>query len=65
MPLFGPNIAAMKEKGDLAGLVLMLKGKDVRARTQAVKALGELRARSAVSAIDGPHESWPEFQCAR
>ena len=51
MALFGPNIAAMKEKRDLAGLVLLLKGKDVRARTQAVKALGELRARSAVSAI--------------
>ncbi|HEX7587602.1 MAG TPA: HEAT repeat domain-containing protein [Anaerolineae bacterium] len=51
MPLFGPNLAAMKEKGDLAGLVLALKNKDARARGQAVQALGELRAKSAVPAI--------------
>jgi HEAT repeat protein len=51
MPLFGPNIAAMKEKHDLAGLLMVLKGKDARARVQAAKALGELGARSAVPAI--------------
>lgn len=51
MPLFAPNIAAMKEKRDLAGLLMVLKGKDARARGQAAKALGELGARSTVSAI--------------
>ncbi len=51
MPLFAPNIAAMKEKRDLAGLLMVLKGKDARARGQAAIALGELGARSTVSAI--------------
>jgi len=51
MPLFGANIAAMKEKRDLAGLLMVLKGKDARARGQAAIALGELGARSTVSAI--------------
>lgn len=51
MPLFGPNIAAMKEKRDLAGLLMTLKGKDARARREAARALGELGARSTVSAI--------------
>ncbi len=51
MPLFPPNIAAMKEKRDLAGLLLLLKGKDARARRSAAQALGELGARSAVPAI--------------
>jgi len=51
MPLFGPNIAAMKEKRDLAGLLMVLKGKDARARAEAARALGELGARSTMSAI--------------
>jgi HEAT repeat protein len=51
MPLFAPNIAALKEKRDLAGLLMVLKGKGARARGQAATALGELGARSAVSAI--------------
>ncbi len=51
MPLFPPNIAAMKEKRDLAGLLMILKGKDARARSAAAEALGELGARSAVPAI--------------
>ena len=51
MPLFPPNIAAMKEKRDFAGLLMILKGKDVRARSAAAQALGELGARSAVPAI--------------
>jgi HEAT repeat protein len=51
MPFFPPNIAALKEKRDLAGLLMLLKGKDARARRAAAQALGELGARSAVSAI--------------
>lgn len=51
MPLFGSNIAALKEKRDLAGLLLALKGKDARGRQQAAQALGELSARSMVPAI--------------
>ena len=51
MPLFPPNIAAMKERRDLAGLLIVLKSKDARARAQAVQALGELGARSALPAI--------------
>jgi HEAT repeat protein len=51
MPLFSPNIAAMKENRDLAGLLLALKNKDARARIQAAKALGELGIRAAVPAI--------------
>ncbi|MDE3089052.1 MAG: HEAT repeat domain-containing protein [Chloroflexota bacterium] len=51
MPLFKPNIAAMKEKRDLTGLLMVLKGKDARARAEAARALGELGARSTVSAI--------------
>ncbi len=51
MPLFAPNIAAMKEKRDLAGLLMVLKGKEARARAQAAQALGELGARSTIPAI--------------
>ena len=51
MPLFPPNIAAMKEKRDLAGLLMTLKGKDAHARSAAARTLGELGARSAVPAI--------------
>lgn len=51
MPLFGPNSAALKEKRDLAGLLLALKGSDWRARGEAAKALGELGAHSALPAI--------------
>ena len=51
MPLFGPNISTMKDKHDLAGLLHALKGKDARTRREAIKALGELGARSAVPAL--------------
>lgn len=43
MPLFGPNIKKMKEKGDLEGLIKELKNKDPKVRIKVVKALGELK----------------------
>lgn len=51
MPLFGSNIETLKEKRDLAGLLMVLKGNDARARAEAAHALGELGARSMVPAI--------------
>jgi len=51
MSLFKPNIAALKAKRDLAGLLTVLKGKDVTLRREAIKAFGELGARSVVPAL--------------
>ena len=51
MALFKPNIPALKAKRDLAGLLLILKSKDAPARRDAIKALGELGARSVVPAL--------------
>lgn len=52
MPLFGANVAALKQKRDVAGLVQLLKSKDSRTRTDAIIALGELGDARAVSALD-------------
>ncbi len=51
MALFGPNIARMKQRGDIAGLEQLLKSDDTHARHDAIVALGELRAASALPAL--------------
>lgn len=51
MPIFKPNIASLKEKGDAAGLIQALKIKDTRTRCEAIKALRELGSKSAVPAL--------------
>jgi len=51
MALFKPNIAALKNKRDLAGLLTVLKGKDGALRREAIKAFGELGARAVVPAL--------------
>lgn len=51
MPIFKPNIAALKAKRDLAGLLQALKDKDARTRREAIVAIGDLGARSFVSAL--------------
>ncbi|MBI5653578.1 MAG: HEAT repeat domain-containing protein [Chloroflexi bacterium] len=51
MSLFKPNIPALKAKRDLAGLLLILKSKDALARRDAIKAFGDLGARSVVPAL--------------
>lgn len=39
MPLFGPNIKKMKEKGDIQGLLNELKNKNSEIRIEVVRAL--------------------------
>lgn len=51
MPLFKPNIAALKAKRDISGLVQALKIKDDQVVRDAALALGELRDKRAVPAI--------------
>lgn len=41
MPLFGPNIKKMKEKGDIEGLIKALKISNSRTCIEATKALCE------------------------
>ena len=43
MPLFGPNINKMKEKGDIPSLIRELLNKNAEIRVEAVKALSELK----------------------
>lgn len=51
MPLFGANVAGLKQKRDVAGLTQLLKSKDARARADAIIALGELGDSRAVPAL--------------
>lgn len=51
MPIFKPNIAGLKDKRDVAGLVNALKTNDARTCVDALKALGDLCDRKAVPAI--------------
>lgn len=51
MPLFKPNIAALKDKHDTAGLLNLLKTNDARTRVNVLKALGDLRDAKTVPAI--------------
>lgn len=51
MPLFKPNIAALKAKRDVSGLAQALKFKDDQVRRDAARALGELRDKRAAPAI--------------
>ncbi len=51
MSLFGPNIANLKAKRDVAGLLHALKSKDTFTRGQALLALGELGDARAAPAI--------------
>jgi len=46
MPLFGPNIEKMKEKGDIDGLVRALS--DTKVRSEAIKALVELKSKEGL-----------------
>ena len=43
MPLFGPNIKRMEQRGDIEGLVKELKNRGPKVRTEATKALSELK----------------------
>jgi tetratricopeptide (TPR) repeat protein len=43
IPLFGPNINKMKEKGDVEGLIKELLNRDFRVRVDVVRALEELK----------------------
>jgi tetratricopeptide (TPR) repeat protein len=43
MPLFGPNIKRMEQRGDIEGLVKELKNRDPKVRIEATKALSELK----------------------
>lgn len=51
MPLFGSNVAELKQKRDVAGLVQLLKSKDNHTRAEAIRALGELGDARAVPAL--------------
>lgn len=56
MPIFGPpNVEKMKAKGDVKGLIRILaspyNAHDATLKTQAIKALGQLRAESSVSEL--------------
>jgi len=49
MPLFGPNIKKMKEKGDVKGLIQLIVHKDAKIRIEATKALTELKSIDALA----------------
>ncbi len=51
MPFFGSNIAGLKQKRDVTGLIQFLKSKDRHTRTEAIKALGELGDARAVPTL--------------
>ncbi|MFX0210693.1 MAG: tetratricopeptide repeat protein [Candidatus Hodarchaeota archaeon] len=48
MPLFGPNIKKMKEKGKIDGIIKILEHKDLNIRIEAVKALADLNHTSGL-----------------
>ena len=43
MPLFGPNVKRMKERGDVQGLLSELRNKNTQVRAEVVKALTEIK----------------------
>ena len=43
MPLFGPNIKKMKERGDIQGLIKELKNKNPTIRFKVVESLRDLK----------------------
>lgn len=43
MPLFGPNIGELKQRGDIEGLIKELKNRDPKVRIEVTKALSELK----------------------
>ncbi len=45
MPLFGPNINKMKEKGDIGGLLALLKADNLQTRVEAIEALKDIGER--------------------
>ena len=47
MPLFGPNIRKMKEKGDIDALAALLKADNLQIRVRAIEALTEIGDRRA------------------
>jgi HEAT repeat protein len=51
MPLFGPNIKKMKEKGDIDGLVALIKADDPRMRVEAIEALLEIKDHRAMELL--------------
>jgi HEAT repeat protein len=51
MPLFKPNIVALKAKRDIAGLVHALQATESRTRADAVQALGELGEKKTAPAL--------------
>jgi HEAT repeat protein len=53
VPLFGPNVEKLKQKGDVEGLIKVLRHrkKDIRMRQAAAQALGELGDRTAVKPL--------------
>lgn len=48
MPIFGPNISAMKQHRDVTGLLELLWSKNVRTRQEAIRALGEIGDPAAI-----------------
>jgi hypothetical protein len=58
MPLFGPSIEKMKEKGDIDGLVRALS--NAKVRSEAIKALVELKSKEGL--IKALHSSDPEVR---
>jgi HEAT repeat protein len=51
MPLFGSNIAALKQKRDVNALVKILQRDDVHLRRDAIRALGDLGDRAAIPGL--------------
>lgn len=51
MPLFGPNVTALKQKRDIPALIKILQRDNVRMRREAIRALGDIGDRAAVPAL--------------
>src|SRR3972149_3960885 len=51
MPLFGPNVKKMQEKGDLDGLVSVLRNGDAQVRVEAAESLMEIGTPEALELL--------------
>jgi HEAT repeat protein len=70
MPIFGPNISALKQRRDVTGLLELLWSKNVRTRQEAIRALGEIGDSAAIPKltvilIDEPRRISEHIEAAR
>lgn len=60
MPLFGPNITKMTQKGDTQGLMRVLQHNDMALRVEAANALGQLKYTPGI--LDALNNDYPDVR---